>query len=141
MSSLLQAPPRRIPIGGGPDGGPGGPGGPGGLAAALAGGPPPGPGPGGPPGPGDDTGPGGDADQSQVVKLLRSALTNITAAAHLEADDVEAAQLSDIAARLHKVISMEQSTRDAAMGAGPAAKMVRKASNPPNRPGAGPGRY
>lgn len=139
MSSLLQAPPRRIPIGGGPGGpgglgGPGGPGGPPpGLAAALSGA---GAGPGGP----DVEGPG-DPDASQVVKLLRSALTAVTAAAHLEADDVDAANLSKIAADLHKAISVEQATKDQAMGAGPAAKMIRKAGNPANAPGGGGGGY
>jgi len=131
MSSILQAPPPRIPIGGG--GGPGGPGpGPGALAALIRGGGNPDTPPGG-----DDNGPG-DPDSSQVTKLLRQALVNVTAAAHLEADDSDAAALSDIAARLHKQIALEQGTRDQAMGAGPASKMLRKARNGPTRPG-GPG--
>lgn len=114
MSSLLGAPPARIPIGG-PGGGP------------------PGLGPGGP---GDDTG-GPDADASQVVSMLRMALSLVQQAATLEADDPDAAQISDVAARLHKLIANEQNIKDQAMGAGPAAKMIRKAT-PPGGGGGGP---
>jgi len=128
MSSILGAPPRSIDIGGpgGPDGpGPGGP--PPGLAAALAGGP-------------DDAGPG-DPDASHVTGLLRQALTLVQQAARLEADDTDAASLSDIAARIHKAISAEQAGKDAALGAGPAVKMLRKASSPGGAPRGGGGGY
>lgn len=123
MSNILGAPPPRIPIGG-PPGGPGlgplGPGGPPGL--------------GGP----DTEGPG-DPDASRVTKLLRTALQAVQAAAQLEAHDPDAANLSDIAARIHKAISTEMSTKDSAMGAGPAAIMLRKASSPGGAPGGGGG--
>lgn len=119
MSSILSAPPARIPIGGAG----GGPGGPGGLGAALGG-------LGGPPAPSDTpdaTGPD-DPDAGSVTSLLKRAMTLVQQAGQLEKDDVDAAQITKIAADIHKAIANEQATKDAAMGAGPATKMIRKAA-------------
>jgi|SRR5262245_692470 len=125
MSSMLDAPPPQIQIGGGgpPDDGGGGPEGP--IADAL---------------PDDSTPPGGD-NGSPVTSLLRQALLNVHKAARMNPDDQEAALISEVAAKIAKLIALEQSDNDSLSGAGPGVKALRRASigGGPGGGGGGPG--
>ena len=111
MSSMIQAPPPSINIGGPAQGGP-------------AGGPP------------SAIGAGNDPDAQQVTGLLRKAFSALTQAAQLEKDDIDASAISKLAAQVHSQIAAEQKLTDDVMGAGPGAKMIRKTAPGPGPAGA-----
>ena len=129
MSSMIQAPPPQIRIGG-VQGAQGGSGAPGAFSLPAPGPPGPGPGglgagPGGPSG-GSDAGPG-DPDAGDVASKLRKALALVQSAAQQEKDDADASSITAIAASIHKAIANETGLADKVMGGGDGAKMIRKA--------------
>lgn len=106
----------------------GGPGGP-----PDAGGPPPSislPGAGGPPDAGGDTGGGnpGAPDSQSVTDLVNQAADLLSKALSQEKDAEDKAMLADLIAKAHKFTGAQQKLTDQATGAGPGAKLIRKAS-------------
>lgn len=93
------------PGGGAPSGGPGGP-------SLPPGGPPSGP-PGGGPG-------GGAAILRQVLELLQQYMK-------VERDDEDLAVGAKLIAQAQGLLAQQQKERDAVMGGGPGAKMLRRA--------------
>lgn len=116
------------------------------LGAALGGGqggPPshiPVPGGGGPAGPsvGPSAGPsdadestGGDGpDSPKVADLCDQAVSILQQAGDLEADAADKAKFSKWIAEIHAFLGEQQKLQDTAMGAGPGAKVIRKATSP-----------
>jgi len=70
-----------------------------------------------------------------VKKALQAAMENLQQAATLAGDDADAAQISQLVAKVHSLIAGHQQLADQAMGAGPGVKLVRKAGG--NGAGAG----
>lgn len=99
MSSMIQQPPRSIPVNGGPQGGA-----PGGAQA-----------------------PGGDVDPASVKKNLQTAYQALMAAASAEGHDPDGAQMTALAAKVHALIAASTTLQDQVMGAGPGVQMIRKA--------------
>ena len=101
-----------------------------------------GPGPGGPPpsialpsGPGgavgDPSGGGGKPgapDSQSVTDKINQAADILSQALAQEKDPEDKALISEIVAKLHKFAGSQQSLVDKATGAGPGAKLVRKAT-------------
>ncbi len=100
MSSMIQAPPPSIDVGGGDPGG----GGPSDAMGAASGG-----------------------ANAKVVDLLKQALDLIQQASDAEPDDQDTAAIAKIAMAIHQQIAAEAKLTDDVMGAGPGAKMIRKA--------------
>lgn len=115
MSSMLQAPPPSIQIGG-PGAGPGGPGGPPPL---------------GPAGPK----PGGGDPIANVKAALSAALDDLDEAKNNEHDPQDKALIVGIQASIHKLLGAGQAAEDSIMGGGPGTKLVRKATPPAAGPG------
>lgn len=115
MSMMIPRPPSRIQIGGGA--GPSGPGGPGGGDPSASG---------GKPGP----------DSQQVRDLIQQAIDSLRQAEELEGDAADQALLAKAVSDLRGFIGNQQKTEDAAMGAGPGVKLMRK-----NAPPSGGGGY
>lgn len=100
MSSMIQAPPRQIQIGGGQQGPQAGPRGP---------------------------QQGGDGpDSTQVKKLIQQAIQNLDQAKALEGDVADQALIAKVSAELHQFLGNQQKMEDTAFGAGPGIKLVRK---------------
>lgn len=115
MSSILSAPPQRIPI------------------AGQGGDAPTGPMPGVPGGsPGAEGGAGAQPDGPDmpgVKKALQAATDNLMQAAQLEGDDADKATIMQLVAKVHSLVAGHQQLADQAMGAGPGVKLVRKAGS------------
>jgi hypothetical protein len=90
-------------------------------------------------GPGDNAGVPGP-DNPKVEQLVTQATDLLRQAVNLEHDPPDKAFLSDLVARAHKFLGDQQALVDKATGAGPGAKLVRKAT-PPTGGGQGIGGY
>lgn len=109
MSSMIQSPPPRIPLPGGPQGGPAA--GPQGDAAQAP-------------------------DSAAVKQHVMNAIRELRAAEDAEGHDPDAAILANAVAILRKFVGAQTDLGDQAMGAGPGIKLVRK--NAAGGPSAGP---
>ena len=75
-------------------------------------------------------GPGDGPDSPKVSDAVNTAIDSISGVIDLEGDAADKAFLAKIVADLHKFLGDQQKLADQAMGAGPGAKMIRKASSP-----------
>lgn len=81
-------------------------------------------------GAGDNPGGGDGPDTPKVADGVQSAIDALTGVLPDEGDASDKAFLAKIIADLHKFLGDQQKLQDTAMGAGPGAKMIRKASSP-----------
>ncbi len=88
------------------------------------GGPPPGMGPGGPPPP-----QGGDSGDHPAIQFLKIAMDNLQKYEQAEKDPEDQAVAAKVYALLRALMAKDQKEADAATGASPAVKYVRKASS------------
>jgi hypothetical protein len=123
MSSILSAPPQRIPIGG-----------QGGDAPT---GPMPGI-PGGSPGAEGGAGAQGGPDMPGVKKALQAATDSLMEAAQLEGDDADKAQIMQLVAKVHALVASHQQLADHGDGRR-AGRQARCAKAAPAGGGGGPG--
>jgi hypothetical protein len=65
-----------------------------------------------------------------VSDAVNTAIDAISGVIDLEGDAADKAFLAKVVADLHKFLGDQQKLADQAMGAGPGAKMIRKASSP-----------
>jgi hypothetical protein len=79
---------------------------------------------------GGDSGPGDGPDSPKVSDAVNTAIDAISGVIDLEGDAADKAFLAKVVADLHKFLGDQQKLADQAMGAGPGAKMIRKASSP-----------
>ncbi len=92
------------------------------MGGGGPGGPPPGMGPGGPPS-------GGDSGDHPAIQFLKVAMDNLQKYEQAEKDPEDQAVAAKVYALLRALLAKDQKEADAATGASPAVKYVRKASS------------